>query len=164
MHLQPRKARAKDWRRTPRLDVHGDDGLGGRLDDALLLLAVLSQALLSDPDGLRVLLLVVTTEEIDIVVILVRGSGVYGNLAGLGAVCGVVLGRIAGETGELGLVRGDVLVPARGMGVLRSVRRSLESLEDGYIGLRGRIAVEMLLADGLVVTSLQTRARRSPGA
>lgn len=54
---------------TPWLDIHCDDRLGSRLGLALLLLLVLSQPLISYACGLCILLLVITAEEIDLIII-----------------------------------------------------------------------------------------------
>lgn len=63
---------------TPRLHVERDDRLGSRLGLALLLLAVLGQALLPDAGGLDILLLVVGAEQVDVVVVLGGGGGLGG--------------------------------------------------------------------------------------
>jgi hypothetical protein len=129
---------------TPGLNIHGDDGLGSRLNLALLLLAVLSQALLTDTLGLGVLLLV-AAEEIDILILLggrVGGLGwVEGDGGDLGPVDGVGFAGVAGERRELVLVRGDVLVPARRVGVLGGVGGRAQGLEGDGVGLRGRVAM-----------------------
>lgn len=149
MHFRPhhgeanREARTKGH--TPRLNIQRHDGLGGGLRLALLLLAVLGQALLTDTGSLGVLLLVVGAEQVDVVVLLLSGGGlggVQGDLGDLGAVGGVGLGGIAGEGGELGLVRGDVLVPPGGVGVLGGVRGGGDGLEGGNVGLGGGVAVD----------------------
>lgn len=144
-HCCPEKTRETErGKHTPRLDVHGDDRLGSGLRLALLLLAVLSQTLLTDTGSLGVLLLVVRAEQVDIVVVVSSGRGlgrVQGNLGDLGAVGGVGLGGIAGEGGELGLVGGDVLVPPGGVGVLGGVRRGGDGLEGGNVGLGGGVAI-----------------------
>ena len=128
---------------TPRLNVKGDNGLGGRLHLALLLLLVLL-----DTGGLELLvllvILVVGAEEVDLIVILLLLLGslgrVEGELLGAGAVGGGLLGGVAGELGELRLERGDVLVPAVGEGVLLNSRGLLDLLEGLHIGLGGAIA------------------------
>lgn len=90
----------RERKRTPGLDIHGDHRLGSGFGPlGLLLLAVLGQALLADADSLRVLLLVVTTEEVDVLVLLLSGGGlgwVQGDLGDVGAVDGVGLGGVAG--------------------------------------------------------------------
>lgn len=135
---------------TPGLDVEGDDGLGGGLHLALLLLLVLlntgSLELL-----VLLILLVVGAEEVDLIVILLSGllgslGGVDGELLGAGAVGGGLLGGVAGELGEFRLVGGDVLVPAVGEGVLLNRRSLLDLLEGLHVGLGGAIA-------GVVVSS-----------
>lgn len=137
--------RSKTSKRTPGLDVEGDDRLGGDLGLVLLLLAVLGQALLADADGLGVLLLVVAAEEVDVLILLLLSGGglggVDGDLGDLGAVDGVGLAGIAGQGGELVLVRGDVLVPAGRVGVLGGVGGGVQGLEGDGISLRGRVAV-----------------------
>ena len=126
---------------TPGLDLHGDDRLRRDLGLGLLLLLVLSQALLADPGRLLVLLLVVAAKEVDVLLRLGVFGGVHSHLAGLRAVAAVRLRGIAGKVGEISLMRGDVLVPARGMGVLLGVRAGLDGLVDGNISLRGRVAL-----------------------
>lgn len=138
---------------TPGLDIHGDNGLGGGLGLALLLLAVLSQTLLTDTDSLSILLLVIATEQVDIIVILSSGGvgglgGVQGNLSDLGAVSGVGQAGIARQSGELILVRGNVLVPTSGVRSLGGVGSLLEGLEDSNIGLRGVVSEKW--GEGLV--------------
>lgn len=135
---------------TPRLDVHGNDGLGGGLGLALLLLAVLGEALLTDAGSLGVLLLVVGTEEVDILILLLGGGGgglggVEGHLGDVGAVDGVGLAGITGEGGELLLVGGDVLVPTGSVGVLGGIGSGAQGLEDDNIGLGGRVPLEKRL-------------------
>jgi len=141
-------SRTKTRKRTPGLDVEGDNRLGGDLGLVLLLLAVLGQALLADADGLGVLLLVVAAEEVDILVLLLLSGGglggVDGDLGDLGAVDGVGLAGIAGQGGELVLVRGDVLVPAGRVGVLGGVGGGAQGLEGDGISLRGRVAVAVI--------------------
>lgn len=123
---------------TPRLDIHGDNGLSSRLGLALLLLLVLSQSPLTLSNDLGVLLLRVRAEEILVLVLLSSGSGlgVDGHLGLLRAVGSVGLGGVARKSGELSLVGGDVLVPTGSIGELGGVRSGAESLEAGNIGLR----------------------------
>ena len=122
-----------------------NDGLGSRLDLAGLLLVVLGETLGLDPLGLLVHL-VVTAEQIDIVVVVLSGLGSLGRVDGqlglLRAVGGVVLGWVTGERGELGLPGEDVVVPAPCVGVLLRGGSSLQLLEDLDIGLRGGVAIE----------------------
>lgn len=129
-------------KRTPRLNIHGDNRLGSDLGLVLLLLAVLGQTLLTDTDGLGILLLVVRAEQVDIVVVLGGGGlgGVQGDLGDLRAVDGVGLAGIALEGGELILECSNVLVPASSSRVLGGVGSLLEGLEDGDVGLGGRVA------------------------
>lgn len=130
--------------RTPRLDIHSDDGLGGGLCLSLLLLAVLCQTLLAELGSIGILLLiVVAAEQVDIVVILLSSRGLGGvdcDLGDLGSVCCVGLGGVAGQGRELVLERGDVLVPARSVGILGGVGSRREGLEGGDIGLRGSVS------------------------
>lgn len=130
---------------TPRLDIQGDNGLGGELGLGLLLLPVLGQALIAETCSLGIFLLVVGAEQVDIIIIIGGGSrglgGVQGELRGVRAVCGVRLAGIAVEGGELILESGNVLVPAGGLGVLGGIGRRLESLEAGDVGLRGSVAI-----------------------
>jgi hypothetical protein len=130
---------------TPRLHIHGDDRLGRRLRLALLLLLVFGQALLADPGSLGILLLVVASEQVHVIlVVLVLGrslGGVQGDLARFGAIGGVCLGGIASERSEFTFVRGNVLVPPSGMGVLGAGGR-LQGLEASDISLAGDIAME----------------------
>lgn len=84
---------------TPRLDIESDDGLGrGFRALGLLLGAVSGQTLLTDADGLGILLLVVTAEEIDILILLLLSGGglggVEGDLSDLGSVYRVGLAGI----------------------------------------------------------------------
>lgn len=134
------------WKHTPWLDVKSDDRLGGRLDLASLLLVVLGQALLLDPGSLGVLLLVIATEQVDIVVVvlslLLRGlGGVYGQLGGLRAVGGEVLGWVTGKGLELALEGEHVVVPAPCVRVLLWRGNLLDLLEDLDIGLRWGVAM-----------------------
>lgn len=128
---------------VPRLDVEGDDGLGGGLHLSLLLLPVLGQALFPHARRLSVLLLVVAAEQVHVVVfggILPLGR-VDGHLAGLGAIRGVGLGRVAGQRRELRLERGNVLVPAVGVRVLLDWGRLGDGLEAFDVGLRRSVAL-----------------------
>lgn len=128
---------------TPRLDLHGDDGLGGGLDLAGLLGLVLLETLVALSDDLGVLLLRLGTEEVLIIVLLLGlVLGVGRKLGGLGTVGSEGCGGVTREGGEFALVRGDVLVPAGSVGVLGSVRGGAEGLEGHDIGLAGRVAVE----------------------
>ncbi|KAI6761113.1 hypothetical protein HG531_001666 [Fusarium graminearum] len=130
------------------LNVKSDDGLGDGLGLVLLLLAVLSKALLADASGLSILLLIVATEQVDIVVLLSGGllsllrglGGVEGHLSGAGTVGAVGSRSITGKGGELALVAGDVLVPSSGVGVALAGGGAGESLEGSNISLRGRLA------------------------
>ena len=129
-------------RRTPRLDIQSDERLGGDLGLGGLLLLVGGQTLLTNSDGLRVLLLV-TAEQVDVVIILLGGrrlGWVQGDLSDIRSVDGVGLGGVTGEGGELLLEGVDVLVPSRGVGVLGGVRGTAEGLQGGNIGLRRRVA------------------------
>lgn len=132
-------------RLTPWLDVKGNDRLGGNLGLGGLLLLVGSETLLTDANGLRVLLLV-GAEQVDVIVVLSSGLGgrslgrVHGDLGDLRAVDGVGLGSITGESGELILERGNVLVPPGSGRVLGGIRGAGESLEGGDIGLRRSVA------------------------
>ena len=133
--------------RTPWLYVKGDNGLGGRLALAGLLLVVLGQAL--GLELLRLLVdLVVRAEKVDIVVVLGLGlllgssGGVEGELAGLGAVGGSLLGWVTGEGLELALKGEDVVVPPPGVRELLGGRNLLDLLEDLDVGLRRGVAVD----------------------
>lgn len=130
-------------KRTPRLNIEGDNRLGGNLGLGSLLLAVGSQTLLTDTGSLGILLLVVRAEQVDIIVVLSGGGlgGVQGDLGDLRAVDGVGLAGIALEGGELILVCGNVLVPTGSSRVLGGVGSLLEGLEDGDVGLAGREAI-----------------------
>jgi len=113
--------------------VHGDDGLGSRLDLASLLLVVLGQALSLELLGLGVLLLIVATEQIDVIILLLGSralGGVDGEVPRLGTVCGVLLGRVSGQGGELRLEGKDVVVPSPGIWVLLRGGDGLDLLED----------------------------------
>merc|ERR1712230_95389 len=54
----------------PRLDIHSHNGLSSRLGFALLLLLILCKTLISDSLGLSILLLVITAEQVDIIILL----------------------------------------------------------------------------------------------
>jgi hypothetical protein len=129
----------------PWLNVKGDNGLGSRLDLASLLLVVLSQALLLDPGGLGILLLVVTAEQVDVVVVLslLLGGlgGVQGELGGVRAVGSELLGWVARKGVELALEGEDVVVPAPCVWVLLRSGDLLDLLEDLDIGLRWGVAI-----------------------
>lgn len=132
---------------TPGLDVQGDDRLGSGLDLAGLLCGVLLEALLTDTGVLSILLLVVRAEEVNVVIVLLLSvgsglGGVDGELSGLRAVGSELLGWVTGERRELGLERGDVLVPAVGVGVLGDVRGSLQGLEGLDIGLGRTVSTD----------------------
>jgi hypothetical protein len=120
--------------------------LGSRLDLAGLLLVVLGQTLLLDPGSLRVLLLVVAAEQVNLVVVLGLGlllrclSGVEGQVAGLWAVGGEVLGWVAGKGVELALEGEQVVVPAPRVRVLFWGGDLLDLLVDLDIGLRWGVA------------------------
>ena len=132
--------------RTPRLDIHSHDRLGNSLGLGLLLLAISLQALLSDLSSLCVLLLVlVTAEQVDIVVVILLLSlgRVESQVARLGAVDGVGLRSIAGQSSKLALKGSDVLVPSSGVRELGRVGRRLESLEGGNIGLGRGVAAQV---------------------
>lgn len=139
---------------TPRLDVKSDDRLGDGLRLGGLLLTVSSETLLTDLGSLSILLLVVTAEQVDIIIILrsLLGGigGVDGQVSRLRAVGRVSLGGVARESGELALVRGNVLVPSGGVRVLLSVGSLLGSLEDGDISLRGTVTIGVTLAFYLI--------------
>lgn len=140
--LQHQQTQNSVVQRTPGLDIQGNNRLGSDLGLVLLLLAVLGQTLLTDTDSLGILLLVVRAEQVDIVVVLGGGGlgGVQGDLGDLRAVDGVGLAGLALEGGELILECSNVLVPASGGGVLGGVGSLLEGLEDGDVGLGGRVA------------------------
>ena len=80
----------------PRLDVHGDDRFGSRLNLALLLLPVLCQSLLTLGDNLWVFLLIlVGAEQVNLVLIFWSILGVDGKLVDIWTVCGEGLGWVA---------------------------------------------------------------------
>jgi len=148
---------------TPWLDVHGDNRLGSGLRLAGLLGGVLLEALLTDTGVLGILLLVVGTEEIDIIIVIVLSvgsglGGVDGELSRLGTVGSELLGGVTGERGELGLERGDVLVPAGSVGVLGDLGGSLQGLEGLDIGLGRTVAMNAVSA-----MSLEARLKRQSG-
>lgn len=133
---------------TPWLNIKSDDTLGGRLHLALLLLLVLGQSLLPDSGSLSILLLIVTAKEVDILVFflsLLGGlGGVDGDLADVWAVGLEGLGWVARQGRELGLIRGDVLVPASSVWVSLDSWGGAESLEDLDVGLRRSRAIFLL--------------------
>lgn len=122
------------------LDVEGNDrladndGLGG------LLGGVVGETLLLEGLGLGINLLVVGSEEINVIIILLSSGGGRGGGRSRGAVGGGVLGGISGEGLVLGVVGLDVRVPAGGVGVGGSVGGRREGLEDGDIGLGGGVS------------------------
>jgi hypothetical protein len=130
---------------TPGLNVHGDDRLGSRLYLAGLLLVVLGKTLSLDLLGLGILLLVAAAEKVDIIVILLSLllgglGGVDGELAGLRAVGGEVLGGVTRQSLELTLEGEHVVVPAPCVGELLGGGDLLDLLVDLDIGLGGRVA------------------------
>lgn len=130
--------------RTPRLDVKSDNRLGDGLGLGGLLFVVLVEALLADTGSLGILLLVVASEQVDIVVVLLGSGGLGGVQGSLGlvrAVLGVSLGGVAGQVGEVILERGDVLVPPSSVGVLGGVGSRAQGLVGDDVGLAGRVAV-----------------------
>jgi len=134
---------------TPGLDVHGDDRLGSGLRLASLLCGVLLEALLADTGVLGILLLIVGTEKVNIIIVIVLGvggglGGVDGELSGLGTVGSELLGGVTGERRELGLERGDVLVPAGSVGVLGDLGGGLQGLEGLDIGLGRTVAMRIV--------------------
>lgn len=143
MKLSPPSSEASCIAHTPRLNVHGDNGLGSNLRLGLLLGTVGSQTLFTDTGSLSVILLVVGAEQVDIVIILLSGGslgGVQGDCSDIRAVDGVRLTGITGEAGEVILEGGDVSVPAGSVGVLAGVGGRLQSLEAGNISLGSTIA------------------------
>jgi hypothetical protein len=128
---------------TPGLDLKGDNGLGSGLGalGGLLGLVILETAVALLNNG-SILLLRVGTEEVLLLILLGLVLGVGGEVSTLGAVGSESLGGVTGESGELALVRGDVLVPAGDVGVLLSVGGSAEGLEGHDISLAGRRAIE----------------------
>jgi hypothetical protein len=125
---------------TPWLYVEGDNGLGGRLALAGLLLVVLGQAL-----GLKLLcllvdLVVVAAEQVDLVVFLLSRllrclGGVDSEGGGLRAIGSEVLGWVAGQGVELALEGEEVVVPAPCVRVLLWCGDLLDLLEDLDVGL-----------------------------
>ena len=131
-----------EMKHTPRLNLKSHQGLGNGLGLGLLLLAVLSKASLTLGNNLRVLLFLVTAEEVHVVVVLSRlVLGVGGQLGALRAIGSVGLGGITREAGELRLERSNMLVPASNVRVLLSVRGAREGLEGHNIGLGRSIAI-----------------------
>jgi hypothetical protein len=126
---------------TPRLDVHSNNTLCSGLDLSSLLLVVLGESLLANTNSLGIFLLVVTAEQINLIVVFL--GRLLGRLAsGLRAICGVGLG-LAREL-RVFLLKGlDMSSPPSGIGVLGSVGGGLESLEDGYICLGRGMTAQM---------------------
>jgi hypothetical protein len=129
----------------PGLNVKGDDGLGSRLYLAGLLLVVLGKTLSLDTLSLLIDL-IVRAEQVDIIVVLLSlllGGlrRVDGELTGLGAVGGSLLGWVTGEGLELALEGEDVVVPPPGVRELLGGRDLLDLLEDLDVGLRRGVAV-----------------------
>ena len=137
---------------TPGLDVQGDNRLGSRLYLASLLLVVLSEALSLDALSLLILL-VVRTEQVNLVIVLSLGlllgclGRVEGELARLGAVGGGLFCWVTRKSLKLALEGQKVVVPPPGVGELLGSRYLLDLLEDLDVGLRWGVAVDLLLAD-----------------
>jgi hypothetical protein len=137
---------------TPWLDIKCDNGLGGRLDLAGLLLVVLVQTLLLELLGLLVDFVVVATEQVELVVILLSRllrcrSRVDGEVGGLRAVGSVLLGGVARKGLKLALKGDEVVVPAPCEWVLLWGGSLLNLLEDLDVGLRRGVAVLLLAGD-----------------
>jgi hypothetical protein len=81
-------------------------------------------------------------EQIYIIIVFcgIGSLGVDGQLRDLWTVGGVGFAWVARERGELGLVGGDMLVPAVGIGVLLNGGGALGGLEDFNVGLRGTVS------------------------
>jgi len=58
---------------------------------------------------------------------------------------GDIGGLLSRKELELGLVGGDVLVPARSVGVLGGIRSPGKGFVDGYISLGGDVSIRMAL-------------------
>jgi hypothetical protein len=131
---------------VPWLDVHGYYRLGSRLDLACLLLVVLGETLFSDACSFCIFLLVVTAEEIDLIVILFLGcwrlGRVDGEFGGFGSVGCILFAWVAWQRGKFRLEGGDVLVPAEGVWELLYGGLALDGLEGFNVGLGGCVAVE----------------------
>merc|ERR1712230_7248 len=89
----------------PRLDIHSHDGLSSRLSFAFLLLSIFFKTFISDSLGLGILLLVITAEQVDIIILLLSSGRclcwVQGDLCDIWAVGCVWLGSVTRESGEL---------------------------------------------------------------
>jgi hypothetical protein len=137
---------------TPWLDIECDNGLGGRLDLAGLLLVVLVQTLLLELLGLLVDLVVVAAEQVELVVVLLSRllrcrSRVDGEVGGLRTVGSVLLGGVTRKGLKLALKGDEVVVPAPCEWVLLWGRGLLNLLEDLDVGLRRGVAVLLLAGD-----------------
>lgn len=120
----------------PRLDVEGDDGLGGSLGLASgLLLLVLGESLGLDSLSLGILLLVRAKEVNIIVVLLLFGGGGSSSRSGSRAERAGSGGLVTRESGELLGVRGNVLVPAGSIDVLLGIGGRASGLVDSDISL-----------------------------
>lgn len=103
--------------------------------------SILGQSSLLELLSLLVDLLVVGAEKVNVVVLLSSGGGGDGRGGrGRGAVRGVGLGRVPGERNVLRLVGRDVRVPSGRVEEGRRGGGSGERLEDGHVGLGGRVA------------------------
>lgn len=118
----------------PRLDVKGDDGLGGGLGLGGLLGGVLGESLLLELLSLLIDLIVVGSEKVDIIVVLLLSGG--------GRSLGTVGRGLLGGAGEsrVVLLGSNVLEPSGGVGVLLGVRGRGNGLVDGDVSLRGSVA------------------------
>ena len=121
------RAGADRWRAT---------NLGDRLRLRSLLRVVGSDTLGLDALGLRILL-VVGAEEVDLIVVLLRGRS-----SSRAAEEGLAGGAGTGQGGELGLVGLDVSVPAGDGGGRLRVGSGGDRLEDDDVGLGRDVAGE----------------------
>lgn len=109
---------------------------------------VLSQTLFADTGSFNILrLLLVAAEQVDIVVVLLcsRGLGsIQSSSDDVRSVDGERLTHVTGKRYEVVVVANNVLVPTRSVRVLGSSRVGIQGLEDGYIGLGWREAIDVM--------------------
>ena len=127
--------RAVSARLRPARGTH----LGDRLGLLRLLGVVRGDALGLDALGLGVVLVVVP-EEVDLLLLLLGGRRGRGRGGVARADEGLARGARARERAVLRGVRGDVLVPARGVRGRGRVGCGAERLEDVHVRLRGGVA------------------------
>ena len=136
-------------------ESRGTTYLGNSLWLSSFLLVVRGNAFGLDALGLGILLLIVGTEEVDLVVVVVLSSSGRGT-----SDKGVARGAGAGQRVELGGVRLDVGVPA---GSVLGGGSCLDRLEDDDIRLRGDVAATRDIQRSCTITRKRARRMRVRG-